>query len=651
MKIATILDQIDLGSIALPEFQRGYVWNRDQVRSLMQSLYRRYPIGSLLVWVTGSESAAARGDGAPAPGVVKLLLDGQQRMTSLYGIIRGRPPRFFDGNSQAFTGLYFHLEDEVFEFYMPSKMKDNPLWVNVTELMQTGVGRFIGRLLHNQAMTPRLETYIQRLNAVEGIKDIDLHVEEVTGADKTVDVVVEIFNRVNSGGTKLSKGDLALAKICTEWPQARQEMKKALATWERAGFYFNLEWLLRNTTAILTGEALFSALRKVTPDGFRAGLAQAQNACNYLLNMISGRLGLDHDRVLGGRYAFPVMTRYLVLRGGRLHDARERDRLLFWYVHSFLWGRFAGSTETVLNQDLGVLEPAGEALDRLIEQLRLSRGSLEVRPEDFAGWSLGARFYPMLYLLTRVSGSLDWTSGVPLSANLLGRLNALQVHHIFPKKLLYDYGYQKPEVNAVANYCFLTQAANLAISDKRPEVYLREVEARYPGALASQWVPQDPDLWKLENYRQFLDARRHLLAQAANRFLEELYQGSAAAPVVRDYSTEPPAAVGDAGAPLSAEMDDEVQALLEWVRAHGLPKPEQNYEVCRPTGEVLTVVELAWPAGVQEGFSPPVALIVPGDQEQINVLNQAGYLIFTNVADLRAYLETLLDLSVEAQVV
>jgi len=644
VKIATILDQIDLGSIALPEFQRGYVWNREQVRSLMQSLYRRYPVGSLLVWVTAAEGATARGE-APAPGVVKLLLDGQQRMTSLYGIIRGRPPRFFDGNAQAFTGLHFHLEDETFEFYMPSKMKDNPLWVNVTELMQTGVGRFIGRLLHNQELAPRLETYIQRLNAVEGIKDVDLHVEEVTGEDKTVDVVVEIFNRVNSGGTKLSKGDLALAKICATWPEARQEMKKVLAAWERAGFSFHLEWLLRNITAIRTGEALFSALRKVTPEEFREGLAQARDAVNYLLNMISGRLGLDHNRVLGGRYAFPVMTRYLVLRGGRLRDAWERDRLLFWYVHSFLWGRFAGSTETVLNQDLGVLEPVDQALDRLIDQLRLSRGSLEVRPEDFAGWSLGARFYPLLYLLTRVSGALDWGSGVPLSANKLGRLNSLQVHHIFPKKLLYDHGYQKPEVNAIANYCFLTQAANLAIRDRRPEVYLREVEERYPGALASQWVPQNPELWRLENYREFLAARRRLLAEAANRFLDGLYHGSAAAPEAVDYSGAPPAA----GAPQVVEADEDVQALLDWVRAHGLPEPVQNYEVCAADGAVLTMVDLAWPAGVQENYSRPVALIVPSDQTQINVLNQAGYLIFTDVAELRAYLERLLGLGAEAE--
>jgi hypothetical protein len=72
MKIETILDSIDLGSIALPEFQRGYVWNREQVRGLMQSLYRRYPVGSLLVWETRTEEAHARGDGTLSPGYVRL---------------------------------------------------------------------------------------------------------------------------------------------------------------------------------------------------------------------------------------------------------------------------------------------------------------------------------------------------------------------------------------------------------------------------------------------------------------------------------------------------------------------------------------------------------------------------------------------------
>jgi len=168
MKVETILDQIDLGAIALPEFQRGFVWNRDQVRALMASLYRRHPAGSLLVWVTEKDTATMRGGPKGAEGTVDLLLDGQQRMTTLYGIIRGRAPEFFDGDPAVFTGLHFHLEDEVFEFYAPAKMAGNPLWVNVTELMRESAGAAIVRLLQSGVASERAPTYATRLNAVDG---------------------------------------------------------------------------------------------------------------------------------------------------------------------------------------------------------------------------------------------------------------------------------------------------------------------------------------------------------------------------------------------------------------------------------------------------------------------------------------------------
>jgi hypothetical protein len=127
MRVLTILDHIDSGHMALPEFQRGYVWNRDQVRGLFDSLYRRHPVGGLLVWATESRTATHRGDGVLAPGIVKLLLDGQQRMTSLYGVVRGKPPKSFDANAQASTGLRFHLASQTFAFYQPVKMQDEPL--------------------------------------------------------------------------------------------------------------------------------------------------------------------------------------------------------------------------------------------------------------------------------------------------------------------------------------------------------------------------------------------------------------------------------------------------------------------------------------------------------------------------------------------
>ena len=131
MEVGTILSLIDLGGIALPEFQRGFVWNRAQVRGLMDSLYRRHPVGSLLMWTTRTGVAAQRGGAPQTLGRVQLLLDGQQRITSLYGIIRGNPPPFFEGNTKAFSGLYFNMQTEAFEFYGPVSMRDDPLWISV----------------------------------------------------------------------------------------------------------------------------------------------------------------------------------------------------------------------------------------------------------------------------------------------------------------------------------------------------------------------------------------------------------------------------------------------------------------------------------------------------------------------------------------
>ncbi|MDQ3606046.1 MAG: DUF262 domain-containing protein [Gemmatimonadota bacterium] len=637
MKVFTILDQIDNGAVALPEFQRGYVWNREQVRGLMGSLYRKHPVGSLLVWQTRTENADARGDGTLQAGTVKLLLDGQQRITSLYGIIRGRPPRFFDGNPDVFTGLHFHLEDETFQFYAPVKMGSDPRWISVTELLQRGVGVFAGKLYADPELQGKFETYLGRLNAVDGIKNVSLHIEEVTGADKTIDVVVDIFNKVNSSGTKLSKGDLALAKICAEWPQAREHMQKRLDRYRRVGFEFKLDWLLRCINTTLTGEALFTALKDVATPEFKLGLQSTEHHIDALLDLIGSRLGLDHDRVLGSRYSFPLLARYLEQRNGKFLDHREQDRLLFWYVHSMLWGRYAGSTESVLNQDLGLIEENEGALDRLIGQLRQNRGDLRVHAADFSGWSRGARFYPMLYMLTRVWRSRDWGNGVELKANLLGKLTRLQLHHIFPKARLYEHGYGRADVNALANFTFLTQGTNLEVTARDPAEYLPHFAAKHPGALESHWIPMDPELWKVENYPAFLAARRELLAGAANDFLDGLNGGTVPAAEPGVVLLPELEGVTVAG---GVEDDDEGQLLVEcndWVVAQGLPNGELMWELADESGAPCAILDLAWPEGLQQGLSQPVALLVGETKETEEAANRAGFRYFTAPEAFREY--------------
>lgn len=640
MKLSTILDQIDMGSIALPEFQRGYVWNRDQVRKLMRSLYRGYPVGSLLMWETRTESANARGDGPLATGTVKLLLDGQQRITSLYGIVRGNPPAFFDGDENRFLGLYFNLETEEFEFYGPVKMRDDPRWISVTDMAQMGAGRFAGRLYKNPELEPYADIFLERINAIDAIKDRDFYVDIITGEDKNVDVVVEIFNEVNSGGTKLSKGDLALAKICASWPEARSEMQDCLAKWERAGFYFKLDWLLRCINTTITGEALFTALKEVSTADFREGLYRAEYHIDYFLNLIASRLGLDHDRVLGSRYSLPLLVRYLEQKGGQLADYRERDNLLFWYVHTMLWGRYSGSTESYLQRDLNAI--AGndkQDIARLVDQLHQNRGDLRLYPRDFEGATRGNRFYPMLYMMTRVWHARDFETGIELTSHLLGRLSNLQVHHIFPKALLYNHGYDRQDVNAIANFTFLTQETNLLVSDREPEEYFEYFENKQPGVLESHWIPLDRNLWRVENYEDFLTARRELLAHAANNLLDSLRQGD----VPEAESTLPILEREVISIPGRIESEEEEELLLrcmDWMEEKGLPIGELEHElVNEETKEAIAVLDLAWPLGIQEGRSQPVALLIDEVDLTIQIAQLHGYRCFVQFEHFRDYVQ------------
>jgi len=641
MKISTILDHIENGHMALPEFQRGYVWNREQVRGLFDSLYRRHPVGSLLVWATESKSAIHRGEGDLAPGVVKLLLDGQQRITSLYGVVRGEAPMFFDGNHLAFTGLQFHLENETFEFYQPVKMRDDTLWVDVTKLMKkgnAGLGEFIEEMKSQPAFNARFGDYVAKMSKLLSVTETDLHIEEVTGTDKTLEVVVEIFNRVNSGGTKLSKGDLALAKICSDWPEARETMKKKIKEWESQGYYFNLDWLLRSVNTTLTGEAKFRFLHDKTSQEVQDGLERATRNIDTCLNQIAGRVGLDHDRVFFGRYGIPVMVRYLDKKDGPM-DAKEWDKLMFWFVQAGMWGRFSGSVESYIDKDMEALEGPEGGLDNLLETLRLWHGGLRAEPGHFTGWSQGARFYPVLYMLTRVGEARDWGSGIPLKAHLMGKMNKLEVHHIFPKSQLYKHNYKRAEVNALANFCFLTKETNLDIRDRLPEVYFPEIEKAFPGALASQWIPMDKELWKVENFRKFLEARKVLLADELNRRMESLLHGDTRWLSGPMAPLPTPATVP--GGISNQEEESELESLSDWMEEKTLPRGVMGYDFAdMETGEQKAVFDLVWPNGIQVGLTQPIAVLLNETAEVIGIASQAGFRCFTSIEEFKRYVET-----------
>lgn len=169
------------------------------------------------------------------------------------------------------------------------------------------------------------------------------------------------------------------------------------------------------------------------------------------------------------------------------------------------------------------MEPWAALRANIIEQ----RGRIDVKADDFEGRTAQHPLFRMVYILMKAHGAVDWFNGVPLGKTI-GPSYAIHSHHIFPQALLYRSGLaadnymHRQKVNEIANRAFLTAASNVPLSDTEPSVYLPGIEEKYPGALARQFIPMDPALWRVDRYDDFLEARRDLLARKVNEYLNGL---------------------------------------------------------------------------------------------------------------------------------
>lgn len=642
-KISTILDQIDSEDMTLPMFQRGYVWKKDQVKQLFDSLYKRHPVGGLLVWDTDAKKAIRQGKKRAVKGNIKFILDGQQRITSLYGVFRGKPPKFFDtdGKEKEFTGLYFNIKTEEFDFYQAKKMNDNPFWVDITSLVaggDKGITEILQQIPEGQEKDENLYNYIRRLEKIREIENVDLHVEMITDKEITLDIIVEIFNRINSRGTKLSAGDLALAKVCVKWPEAREKMKEKLYEWSKKGYNFKIDFLLRCVNTVLNSKSNFKHLDDVNSIDIQNGLERTSKHIDTCLNMISGRLGLDCQKVLDGHHSgIPVMVNYIEKTSNQL-DVKRRDKLLFWFAQAGMWGRYAGPTETNIDQDISALSKSDYDVGSLLKGLQLWYGSLRVKSGHLVGRN--TRFYRIFYMLTRMSEARDWGTGLPLKADLLGKTSSLEYHHIFPQSQLRKHSYDKEHVNGLANLCFLTKATNLKISNRLPKDYFIEIEKSHPGALESQWIPENRKLWEIENFLQFLEVRRDLIAQEINNcFKMLLHEDVHWLSDIKEENSTSAVSTDDDNADETEEQ--EIEKLNDWMEKQGLPRGEVSFDFANPAdGSHMAVFDLAWPDGLQTSLTEPVAVMLDADANVIALASRSGFRCFTAISDLRDHIKT-----------
>ena len=522
--IQDLLNQIGRDEILLPEFQRGYVWNKDQVRGLVRSLYRKHPTGHLLVWRTYKPSLV-RGGAAAGDGHSLMLLDGQQRLTTLYVLFRGKAPRFYEGE-ELFFDLHFNVQTEEFRFWQKTAMANNPAWIGVHDFLRESLNGLLERLpaldAERQAV---LQANLARLSKLDQIRSYVYTVDQVTGDDFGVDEVVEIFNQINSKGTRLTKADLALAHVCSIWPEARGEMRAFRAEMDGQGFGVDFDFLVRCLAAVATGSVLLEGSFVKTP---AADLQQAwvemQSAFRHLVGV------LRHDAFIDGLDDLPThnvlvpVTVYLARHGGDFPTDAVRRRFIRWLYLAGLWTRYSGSTETKLQQDVALV--SGRDVDpthELEEAILRERGRIVLEAADLAGARIDSAVGRFSHVLARSNEARDWFTGVRLYDRSVGRRNGSFRHHVFSGKVLreagFDGGADRKLINELANRAALAQEPDQALAGAPPGEYLPEVEDNQPGALRAQSIPMDRDLWDPERYEDFLAARRRILAQAMNAFI------------------------------------------------------------------------------------------------------------------------------------
>lgn len=373
-------------------------------------------------------------------------------------------------------------------------------------------------------------------NKLSMIPKREILAQEIPASAEFSDAV-DIFDKINSGGVQLSKSELALTHITAIWPEARREMKKTLDNLKSRGFDLDLSLMTRLLIVQTTGRASFDAIGRASYDAIRMlnydllshGWTEAKATLSYLLDILKSEKVTNSSLIKSKVVIVPVFH-FLSLHGGTFKNDSDRSRAIHWFHTALIWGRYAGSTDQKLEEDVNATRhpsPWEALINKIIDQ----RGRIRIEASDLEGQGANSRFFNSFCVMLAQKGAKDWFNGIGIDSGTESNYT-MHKHHIFPVALLTRTGYsehndrQNALINELSNLAIIADSTNLKISDKPPEQYFVEIQKNYPSALQSQLIPEDEELWKETNFLDFLEVRRRLIADAMNGFLDGYLSGN-----------------------------------------------------------------------------------------------------------------------------
>lgn len=535
MKISTILEKIDEKQLFVPAFQREYVWKRDDAKSLIDSLIKEYPTGTMLTWETANPPEL-KGPHKynEKQGAVRLLLDGQQRVTTLYMLMRGEIPAYYTAAEimNDTRGLHVNLASLELAYYMKTRMDNDPYWQNITDVFQGRVSAFdlqssFAKIKKDISMD-ELKRLNENINAVTRIKDREFP-EQTIPVRANIREAIDIFYKVNASGVALTDAELALAQISGFWPQARDLFKAKLAHLEKEGFGFQLDFLVYVLLGCL--HHMGSDMRKLHGEENKQALQSAwkrldTQVLDYVVNLLRTGAYVDHIHEISSPYALVPIVVYCFDRAGKNLSDVEIRKMVKWFYYSQIRTRYVSQLPQKLDRDLRTLVESAKPFDDLLQVIAEER-PLEVLPSEFAGRAIQHPLFSMMRWYLKSRGAVCLTTGISLRKNM-GKKYQLELDHIFPFSRLKTAGYGKGNrvkyalAQEFTNRAILTQVANRSKASMDAAVYLANVQKHFPKALDLQCIPENENLWSIEHYEDFLEARRDLLASRINTFLNKI---------------------------------------------------------------------------------------------------------------------------------
>jgi len=513
------------GDLDIPEFQRDFVWTKDQVKELLDSLIKGYPVGAFIVW---DLSQYTTGKHVYEQKKKEWIVDGQQRVVSLC-ILSQKKPYWLGVDDWNLILEKYKVRVNVLTLEVALEypvIRKNPEWLYPHEIMGFSDVKTAAEHLSNVLDRPELFTKIyDNLTHVRDALGRNIPVIKISSS---LEDIATIFERINSAGTRVKLADVTLAYLAAYnegW--IRNQFIKYLDGLNDEGFYFEPTLLIRALTSVGENKAV---LRDVSDDFLRnkngildTSFDTLKDSLNALIQAFRG-IGILSSKLI---YAKNTMIPMVYLRS-RFQATFAFDKALHFFLLAIRQGRYSGSAETTLQEDINMIQKS-QTFDEAIDKLHANLSSIAVNSDvvkNAVHYQGEGKFLKLvLYLIAHRNEAVDWFSKTRLGYlpnNEVNKEFTIEEHHFFPRGLLKNVGVEEEQRESLANITFINPGTNKRLRDE-PYVYISKFGVD-KNELEKQLVPiQDEELWKLKNYDGFMEKRAKMISDAISSFLRNLF--------------------------------------------------------------------------------------------------------------------------------